>query len=160
MPEVVPDLSEAEGRAKWLRQVEAQNWVVQARDGDALVLQCPAVGCQARMRLKMGAVPPRVDPCASRSAWDVPIYDPVQLRRDLRDRRHQLGFTLEEVDQAAGWPSERYAQKLESMERVREPTVATLITWAAVLGYEMVLRPTPLPAASRRIMANKLAPEG
>ena len=141
----------------WLRAVSDSGWVVEGRDGDRLVIRCPAVGCRVQAMIAPGSVPAPCDPGARRGAWDHPVADYEELKLFLRQRRQDLGFTIEDVDQAAGWPSDRYVSKLE-VGASKTVTMPTLVLWAGALGYELVLRPTPLPPVARRILAGKMAP--
>jgi transcriptional regulator with XRE-family HTH domain len=68
-----------------------------------------------------------------------------------RQRRHQLGLSIVEVEDCAGLTADHIAKA----ETGRPVNIDTAISWLGALGYEIVLRPVDLPAITLRFVAAK-----
>ncbi|MFW8636972.1 helix-turn-helix domain-containing protein [Cribrihabitans pelagius] len=76
-------------------------------------------------------------------------YDGARMA--LRARREALGLTISEVEELAGATVDHLA-KAEKDGSSKLPNAQLLLEWAQALGYEVVLRPTELPAYTRRVI--------
>lgn len=138
----------------FLREVQARGWTVEAaKDGECIV-SCASFGCGVRLKLrKGGAIPQRAD-SPWRPGLTIASYD------DLLDvlilRRKTLRLSIEEVEDVAGLTQD-HISKFERRGRV--PNAETLLIWLQSLGYEMILRPCPLPAPTLRAIATTRARE-
>jgi transcriptional regulator with XRE-family HTH domain len=138
----------------FLREVQARGWTVEAaRDGECIV-SCPSFGCNTRLKLRRtGPIPARSD-----TGWRPGIV--MASYDDLLDvlvlRRKTLRLAIEELEDAAGLTQDHIA-KFERRNRI--PNAETLLIWLETLGYEMILRPAPLPAPTLRAIATTRAKE-
>lgn len=123
----------------FLRKVQGLGWLIERVERNSCVAKCS--GCSLRLRLyPRGAVPLRepVD-----GAGRV-VESMDEVRSVLKDRRDELLLSIGEVEEAAGMAVDHLA-KFEPQGAARTPTVPILIYWAQALGYDVVLRPRPLP---------------
>ena len=74
----------------------------------------------------------------------------------LRDRREGLGLTIREVEESAGITVD-FLAKFEKDDPSKFPNAQTFFEWAKTLGYEVVLRPAPLPPTTLRILSDTRA---
>jgi transcriptional regulator with XRE-family HTH domain len=138
--------------AKFVKDVQAKGWSVQAVSQDSVVAKCPSAGCNLFAELKYGGHVPAVDPGCRRDPLDVQVATYDDIRRQLRNAREGLLLTIREVEEISGIASDHLA-KVEKDQNPRMPPAQMLFDWAGALGYEVVLRPIPLPAlAIRTIM--------
>lgn len=138
----------------FLREVQARGWTVEAAKAGECIVSCPSFGCGVRLKLRRGgSIPARPD-----GAWKPGIV--IEAYDDLLDlltlRRKTLRLSIEELEDAAGLTQD-HISKFEKRHRV--PNVETLLIWLETLGYEMILRPKPLPAPTLRAIATTRAKE-
>lgn len=139
---------------KFLKDVEENGWVIESVDKDgSCIAKCNGGGCAMRARIEQGGyIPVRTNDAMT---LDVPIEDFNHARQVLRDRRLALRLTILEAEEAAGLGKD-YLLKLEGDNYAkynRNPSVETVRYWAAALGYQLCLRPIPLPPITRARIA-------
>lgn len=139
--------------AKFLKQCEDAGWHIEAAGDDFVIGKCPSVGCGLRAKLEQGKAVPCADPGRRRDILDqkAEFYD--DARMILRARREGLGLTIREVEEIAGAGVDHLA-KAEKDDPTKIPNAQLLIEWAQALGFEVVLRPTELPAYTRRVICD------
>jgi len=138
--------------AKFVKDVQSKGWSVQAVSKDAVVAKCPSAGCNLFAELKYGGHIPEVDPGCRRDPIDLQVASYDEIRLHLRAARERLLLSIREVEEISGIASDHLA-KVEKDHNPRMPPAQMLFDWAGALGYELVLRPVPLPAlAIRTIM--------
>jgi len=140
---------------EFLRKVQGAGWIVEAIADDAAVCRCQRQGCGMRAKLKEGG--PLPSTCGR--SWDgaeLIVTGYPELQRFLRDRRCILGLSQQAVEQAAGFTDSHLA-KAEKDNPFRRFTLENIDTWARTLGYEIVLRPIPLPPITLRILSERSA---
>jgi len=138
--------------AKFVKEVQAKGWSVQAVSSEAVVAKCPSAGCNLFAELKYGGHIPAVDPGCRRDPIDIQVASYDDIRRQLRAARESLLLSIREVEEISGIASDHLA-KVEKDKNPRMPPAQMLFDWAGALGFEIVLRPIPLPAlAIRTIM--------
>jgi len=145
--------------ANFLKELEEAGWHIERVSETGAVCKCPASGCSLRAQLKQGGRIPKVDPGKRRDMIDNPIAQYDDIRRLLRARREGLGLTIREVEELAGMATDHLA-KMEKDEPTKIPNSQVLIEWALSLGYELVFRPTQLPAYTRRVVAESRRQQG
>lgn len=138
----------------FLREVQARGWTVEAAKEGECIVSCASFGCGVRLKLRRGgAIPQRAE-----SPWRPGLF--ILNYDDLLDalilRRKQLRLSIEELEDVAGLTN-GIISKFE--RRVRIPNAETLLIWMQALGYEMILRPCPLPAPTLRAIATTRARE-
>lgn len=138
--------------AKFLKDVQAKGWAIQSVSTEGAIAKCPSAGCNLYAELKYGAHVPAVDPGCRRDPIDIQVATYDEIRRQLRAARESLLLTIREVEEISGIASDHLA-KVEKDLNPRMPPAQMLFEWAGALGFEIVLRPAPLPSlAIRTIM--------
>jgi transcriptional regulator with XRE-family HTH domain len=140
---------------KWLRDIQKAGWVILAADEEHVWGACPRDGCTMRAKLH----PSRPIPETSCRGPDlaektVEFFDDARLF--LRDRREGLGLTIREVEESAGITVD-FLAKFEKDDPSKFPNAQTFFEWAKTLGYEVVLRPCPLPPTTLRVLSDTRA---
>lgn len=140
---------------KFLRDVQAHGWVVEAVSEDACIAKCRNSGCTVRLRLRQSSLLQSTGPRNSGQDFSVTSFDDVRVF--LRDRRQALTLNINEVEEIAGMTPD-FLAKFErdtwaDAGTVRQPNVQTFVEWAGSLGYEVVLRPIGLPAKALSYIA-------
>lgn len=135
--------------AKFLKDVQAKGWAVQAVTGDAVIAKCPSAGCLLHAKLEPGSPVPVVDPGCRRDPIDRQVSTYDEIREMLRERRETLLLTIREVEEIAGLEPDLLA-KVERDGTKKIPNVQTLLDWSGSLGFEIVMRPIPLTAYAVR----------
>lgn len=129
--------------AKFVKEVQAQGWSVQAVDDDAVIAKCPSAGCGLHAKLVYGQHIPAVDPGCRRNVLDQEVATWNDIRLKLREQREMLRLTIREVEEVAGIEPDLVA-KVERDGSQKIPNVQTLMDWAGSLGFELVMRPIPM----------------
>lgn len=141
----------------FLEKVQAEGWQIVEVFRDGCTARCPSQGCSVRAKLRQsaGVLP---GPRSGDEAPDLAVQSFDELRQELRRRRKTLCLTIREVEDIAGITDD-YLAKFER-DNWRDgsnwgkiPNVQAAIEWANVLGYDVVLRPRPLPAATLEAVA-------
>ena len=131
-----------------MRLVETLGWSIRRADADSIAVACRSPGCGAMMRVKHdGPIPARCNGAVPSMDLRVESYD--QFCRALRDRREDLSLSISDVEECAGMAADHLA-KAEKDNPSRIPSLPILVDWAAALGYDLVLRPTTMPAITLR----------
>lgn len=135
----------------FLKSIEERGWMVETADKGGCIAKCKTPGCSMRIRIKEGGVIPYRE-VGPKHSLDQPIHSFDDVRNVLRDRRENLGLIISEVEEVAGIAGDHIA-KFECdgyQKHARIPNVQTFLYWANALGYEVVLRPSVLPAVTCR----------
>ena len=136
---------------KFLREVQAANWIIMAADGEKLMARCPRAGCTMSVNLKPGGVIPQT--CrAGADLTERVVGSFEEARLALRERRENLALTIADVEQAAGL-ADYHIAKSEKDDPSKIPNIETFLNWAGALGFEVVLKPAPLPLLTLRLLA-------
>jgi transcriptional regulator with XRE-family HTH domain len=77
-----------------------------------------------------------------------------EARVALRQRRKDLGLSIDDVEDIAGMASSHLA-KAEIPRASRFASLDTMALWAGALGYDIVLRPKPLTPKALRVLTEK-----
>lgn len=134
----------------FLRQVQGARWQIESASQDAVIARCPQEGCGMRSRLRPGGhMPERGEPDYT---GDVVVQSPEQARNVMIARRKDLCLTVREIEDLSGLTVDHVA-KIEAEIRLN-PQLDTLITLANTCGFDVVLRPMPLPTAVLRVLAD------
>lgn len=140
---------------KFVKDVQAAGWSIQAVSDDAVIAKCPSAGCNLHAQLKQCAAIPAVDPGRRRDPIDAKVETYDDIRRALRKKREGLLLTIRELEEVAGLEPDLLA-KVERDGTKKIPNVQTLLDWAGALGFELVLRPVPLtPLTLRTIVETR-----
>ena len=134
-----------------LKKAQAAGWMVEGALEDGILCRCPSHGCGLRVKIKYGAPIQQCDPGLSRHPADRPIGSYEEVRQLLRERREDLLLSIPEVEEIAGLTKDHLA-KAEKDNPSRLPELDTILVWAQALGFEMVLRPTPLSNMGLRLI--------
>jgi transcriptional regulator with XRE-family HTH domain len=138
---------------KFLKECEDAGWHLEFVGDDFVVGKCPSVGCGLRAKLDQDRAVPCADPGRRRDVLDLKVGSYDEARTVLRERRETLGLTISEVEELAGATVDHLA-KAEKDGPSKVPNAQLLLEWAQALGYEVVLRPTELPALTRRVICD------
>lgn len=138
---------------KFLREVQAKGWHVEAATETAVIAKCPSVGCNLRAKLACNAHIPEVDPNKSRGILDRKVEKYDDIREILRARREGLALTIREIEEISGIAVDHLA-KMEKDDFRKQPNAQTLIEWAQALGFELVLRPIDMPIYALRTICD------
>ena len=139
---------------KFLRAVQRAGWQVQGADEGRCIARCPSPGCGVKVALTPGrSVPARSAPSFSVEKHVTGFED---ARSFLKERRLDLLFTIQEVEEIAGMTVD-FLAKFEREDwatagTVRQPNVQTFVEWAQALGYNVVLVPGELPPYALRMI--------
>jgi len=134
--------------AEFLRAVQKAQWLIKAAGEDYVMVSCPRAGCNVTLNLTPGGFIPqtcKVGPDLLEKT--VGSFDDVRVF--LRTRREDLALSIRDVEEAAGLETDHMA-KFEKDNPTKIPNVTTFLEWAGALGYEVVLRPSPLPHIALR----------
>lgn len=134
--------------AKFLRDVQAAQWLIKAVDEDHVVASCPRAGCALTVKLREGAAIPQTCRTGPDLAERV-VGSFEEIRLFLRSRREDLGLAIRDVEEVAGTATDHLA-KWEKDGPSKIPNTETFLEWAQSLGYEVVLRPSALPPVALR----------
>lgn len=134
---------------KFVKDVQAAGWSIEAVTKDTVIAKCPSAGCNLYAELKQGGVVPAVDPGARRDPIDQQVATYDTIRKMLRQRRESLLLTIRELEEVAGLEPDLLA-KVERDGTKKIPNVQTMLDWAGALGFELVLRPVPMTALALR----------
>ncbi|GIT90135.1 hypothetical protein JANAI62_03820 [Jannaschia pagri] len=129
----------------FLKRVQRAGWILVTAHKGHCVAKCPNASCGMVAKF----VPGKPIPQASPMTDHIVIVSFEDLLAALKHRRHELALTIPEVEHAAGFSSDHLA-KAESSKAVRTPGLQLCIQWAQALGYEIVLKPAPLPPVTLR----------
>lgn len=140
-------------KPEFLKEVQRQGWAIEQVKEDRIIAKCPAAGCAVRATLKLDRTVPAVDPTTDRDRRDVVIDSFDALREVLRERRNDLALNIRETEEITGMAVDHLA-KIEKPEPSRLPNFQIMLELAQALGYEMVLRPAPLPPFSVRVISD------
>lgn len=128
---------------KFLKQVQDAKWQIKAAGEDFVVAQCPRAGCNLLVNLKPGgAVPQTCRPGPDLLERVVSSFEDARLF--LRERREDLGLSIRDTEEISGAATDHMA-KWEKDSPSKIPNTETFLEWAKALGYDVVLRPAPLP---------------
>lgn len=129
--------------SRFLRDVQAAGWLIEAVDQGKAVAKCPRFGCGLRVNLAPGrSIPATCTPGRDLAEVAVPTFEVAKTF--LRDRRNSLGLNIAEMEECIGLTKDHLA-KIEPDVPTRIPNIITFLEWAQGLGYEVVLRPSGLP---------------
>jgi transcriptional regulator with XRE-family HTH domain len=134
--------------ADFLRAVQRAQWLIKAADEGSVIARCPRAGCTLTVRLSPGNPIPqtcRVGP----DLLEKVVQSFEDARLFLRERREDLALSIRDVEEVAGVATDHLA-KWEKDGPSKIPNTETFLEWAASLGYEVVLRPAPLPPVALR----------
>lgn len=145
-------------QAKLIQRIQAAGWVLESADKDTCVAKCPAMGCEMRAVFRTGGPLPKREP-HSGPDLDIPVSTFNGAREVLRDRRRELLLTIRDVEEAAGAADDHLA-KIERDNYDKIPNVETFMMWAEALGFQVVLRPIPLPPITVRAIVDTRAQSG
>ena len=134
---------------KFLKDVQAAGWHVEAVTTDAVIGKCPSVGCNLRAKLQHGAYIPQVDPGCRRDLIDQRVESYEDIQAILKARREGLSLSIREVEEIAGIATDHIA-KMEKVNPTKLPNAEALIEWAQALGFELVFRPAPMTSYAIR----------
>lgn len=133
---------------KFLKRVQESGWSIDVVGDGNCVGKCPTAGCSMRALITDGKhIPRRV--VENGPSQDISLPDYNVARLTLQGRRQGLGLTIREVEEVSGLADDHVA-KFEPENWQRQPTLDTFITWAATLGFDVVLRPADLPPITLR----------
>lgn len=135
----------------FLKDIQLRGWPIERVNPDDVVVSCPNAGCSVRVRLKTATVIP--ESCSANGAareQTVKFFDDARVF--LRGKREDLRLTIKDVEFVAGMADD-FLAKFEKDRPSKYPNVQTFIEWAESLGYDVVLRPAPLPARALRVLA-------
>jgi hypothetical protein len=135
----------------FLAAVQRAGWLIVRAWRDRVTVRCPAAGCAVKATLNAGGEVPSCR-TASLHPADIPLRDVEHMRATLRARREALGFTISDVEHVAGFATDHLA-KFER-QGAQQPTIQWAMDWAASLGYEVTLRPAPLPRLALAVIAD------
>lgn len=134
--------------AAFLRAVQKAQWLIMGADEDHVIARCPRAGCSLTVKLRPGNVIPQT--CRSGPDLAETVVGSFEdARLFLRARREDLGFSIRDIEEIAGVATDHLA-KWEKDAPSKIPNTETFLEWAASLGYEVVLRPVPLPPVALR----------
>ena len=133
----------------FVRRVQRAGWLLVTVQPESCVARCSRSGCDMRARFS----PNKPIPCVGQEATNPSITGFEALRVMLRRRRHELALSIPEVEAAAGLSADHLA-KSERENVTRPPNFDLCVQWAASLGYDVVLRPAPLPPITTRAIAD------
>lgn len=145
---------------KFIKDVQAAGWHIEAATSEFVIAKCPSVGCNLRAKLNQDQHIPQVDPGCRRSFTDRKVEKFDDIRLILRERRENLALSIREVEEIGGIAVDHLA-KMEKDEFTKQPNAQTLIEWAQALGFELVLRPAELTNYALRTICDtrdKVAP--
>lgn len=132
----------------FIAAAERKGWRVQSAEEGHLIVSCPGDECQMKAKLVPGKKIPRI--CTAKGhPHDMVVRSFDDLRQVLRNRRNDLRLSMTEVEEASGMAQDQLL-KCERENPTRIPNLDMGIFWAAALGYEIVLRPVPLPRVTAR----------
>ena len=134
---------------KFVKDVQAAGWSIEAVTTDSVIAKCPSAGCNLYAELNQGGVVPTVDPGARRDPIDCQVATYDTIRKMLRHRRESLLLTIRELEEVAGLEPDLLA-KVERDGTKKIPNVQTLLDWVGALGFELVLRAVPMTALALR----------
>ena len=135
-----------------MRDVQKAGWQIASVDSEAALVACPRAGCSLKVRLRSGSkIPPACLSGPDMAQVVVTTFEDARLA--LRARRESLGLTIKELEEVAGAAVDHLA-KAEKNNPSKYPNTQLLIEWATALGYEVVLRPAPMPAIALRYLAD------
>lgn len=137
---------------KFLRDVQAAGWQIQEVQTDAAIAACPRPGCTLQVALRFGSkIPAACD--ATSGLPEIVVRTFEDFRVPVRERRERLGLTIRELEEVAGTATDHLA-KAEKDNPARVPNIQLVLEWAASIGYEVILRPAPMPAMALRYLAD------
>ena len=140
---------------KWLREIQKLGWIIRSADETNGWAACPRDGCTMTAKLREdGPLPAVCKRGPDLSEKSVEFFDDARVF--LRDRREGLALTIREVEESAGITVD-FLAKFEKDDPSKIPNAQTFIEWAKTLGYEVVLRPAPLPPTTLRILSDTRA---
>ncbi len=126
----------------WTKGVQNMGWCLVGVDGKDHTFRCGLIGCRGELR---AAVFEKVSPCG----WDhagrfssAVFEEYSDLVDELRQKRHLLGVSQEDVELAAGMAPDHLG-KLETHVRIAQ--FPTMMLWTQTLGYRVTLEPAALP---------------
>lgn len=128
--------------AKFLERVQSAGWNVLRVSEKDVVAACPSASCCMKAELSPDQPVPQISRQDNRGDMMVETYD--QIRLALRGRRHDLGLSIKDVEEATGMTSDHLA-KMEKDGPSREPSIFLLMCWLEALGFDLVLRAKPMP---------------
>ncbi len=134
---------------KFVKDVQAAGWSIQAVTPDSVIAKCPSAGCNLIAEMRLGGFIPSVDPGYRRDPFDRQVATYDEIRKLLRGKRESLLLTIRETEEVAGLEPDLLA-KVERDGTKKIPNVQTLMDWAGALGFELVLRPVPMTAYALR----------
>lgn len=127
---------------KFLAQVQDSGWVISSVTGEVVVARCASAGCKMAAKLSPDRNVPTINRTDERTHIPIEAYD--QLRQVLRERRKELCLSIAEVEDITGLTRDHLA-KMEKDNPSKIPSAMIIWDWIQALGYEVVLRPKPLP---------------
>lgn len=135
----------------FLHDVQRAGWgIVEVGQGE-VIARCRSRGCNMVGRLEPGKRVPTV--CRpDGNPQDVPIEVWHHIRKQLHERRIELGLTIKEVEVIAGIAIDQLA-KCEREDSTRIPNFQTIVEWGMTLGFSFHMRPGNLPAQSLRVIS-------
>lgn len=139
----------------FLKEIESRGWIIEACDETSCIAKCRSTGCGMRLRLAPGKAIPLNIPDQG-YVVDLAVESFDQVRQILRDRREGLTLSIQELEQASGLADD-HILKFERdnwQDSGRMPNTETFIAWAQSLGYQVVLRPTSLPAITLGLISS------
>lgn len=146
------------GANSWFKAARRNGWQTSPGPQADVLLKCSKHGCPgviSRPLIALGEVPA---PCELEHVgqYSITAFDPYRaIVEKLISRRHALGLSQEEVNDAAGF-TDGHLNKLEVFLRIAQ--IPTLQLWAETVGLRIMLEPSPLPKATQRAIDRRTAP--
>lgn len=134
--------------ADFLRAVQKAQWLIRAAGEDYVMVACPRAGCNVTLNLFPGGFIPQTCKVGP-DMLEKTVQSFEDVRLFLRARREDLALSIRDVEEAAGLETDHMA-KFEKDNPTKIPNVTTFLEWVSALGYEVVLRPGPLPQIALR----------
>lgn len=136
----------------FMRRVQQAGWIIIGADEFTVWGSCPRDGCSLKVKLKPDATLPQT--CGrGPDLAEIVVNTFDDARIPLRDRRDDLGLIIKDVEEAAGMAVD-YLSKFEKDNPSKIPNAQTFFEWAQALGYQVVLRPAPLPPYTMRLISD------
>lgn len=136
-------------------QAEKDGWVLVDAGETSMVLRCPSQGCGLKIRVPYDKPVPHCDPGIRRNPGDIPVGSYEDFLATVVHRRHEMALTIRETEEIAGLTADHIAkfEQRAGQSNRRTASFESMVLWAAALGFEFVLRPSPLPRAAVRVLS-------
>lgn len=139
-----------------LKKCQAAGWLVVGATDTHALCKCPSFGCGLKFSVPYGTNPPRPEKMVGRDPSEKRIESSDEMRKFLRYCRQERLLSIPEIEQLAGLAHGHIAKAEKDDPSRRNLSIETVLYWAGALGYDLVLKPSAMPNASLRVLAESI----